>query len=205
MAQVDKKSYSLRGYSQPERWVSYGSQLRTALDLEPESVLEVGVGDKVFGSYIKNNTNISYKSVDIALDLAPDIVGDVLKLPCADRSFDVVCAFEVLEHVPFADLDRALGELDRVSRRHAVISLPHFGPPVRFLLKLPFLPYFRLAFKLPYPKEHAFNGQHYWEMGKRGYPARKVREIIRRHFQIRREFVPFGSPYHHFFVLDKRS
>jgi len=42
-------------------------------------------------------------------------------------------------------------------------------------------------------------------MGKRGYPARKVREIIRRHFQIRREFVPFGSPYHHFFVLDKRS
>lgn len=201
MQQVDKSNYDFKKYSFEGRFVSYYWQLKEVLDQEPTSVLEVGVGDRVFGSFIKSNTPISYTSVDVAEDLHPDIVGSVLELPFADKSFDVVCAFEVLEHLPFDQFDRALAELARVARTHVVISLPHFGPMLSFSLKIPFLPQLRFAFKIPFHKTHIFNGQHYWEIGKRGYHISLIRNKLSAHGDIVRDFVPFGSPYHHFFVL----
>ena len=199
--QVDKSNYHFGTYTFEGRFVSYYWQLNEVLAQKPASVLEVGVGDHVLGSFIKNNTNISYTSVDVAEDLHPDVMGSVLKLPFAEASFDVACAFEVLEHLPFEQFDRALAELARVARTHVVISLPHFGPMVSFSLKIPFLPQMRTAFKIPFPKTHFFNGQHYWEIGKRGYPIFLIRRKLSAYGKIEKDFIPFGSPYHHFFVL----
>jgi len=201
--QVYKSHYDFSTYAFEGRFTSYYWQLKEMFALEPSSVLEVGVGDRVFGSFIKNNTAMAYTSVDVAEDLHPDVVGSVLELPFADKSFDVVCAFEVLEHLPFEDFDRALGELARVARKAVVLSLPHFGPMLSFSLKIPFLRELRLAFKIPFPKTHIFNGQHHWEIGKRGYSAVRIRRTLVAHGKITRDFVPFASPYHHFFVLKK--
>lgn len=200
-AQVNKSNYDFNKYAFEGRFVSYYWQIKEVLSLEPQSVLEVGVGDKVFGNFIKNNTHVSYTSVDVAEDLHPDIVGSILKLPFADNSFDAICAFEVLEHLPFDQFDRALAELARVARANIVISLPHFGPMLAFSLKIPFLSEIRIAFKIPFYKKHVFNGQHYWEVGKSGYSVSLIREMLSKHGSIVRDSVPFGSPYHHFFVL----
>lgn len=199
--QVDKSHYDFGKYAFEGRFVSYYWQLKEVLELAPSSVLEVGVGDQVFGSFIKKNTAVAYTSVDVAEDLHPDVVGSVLNLQFADKSFDVVCAFEVLEHIPFTEFDTALAELARVARTHVVISVPHFGPMLSFSCKIPFLPAFRFAVKLPFPKKHSFNGQHYWEVGKSGYHVSLIRKMLRKHGSISRDFVPFGSPYHHFFVI----
>ena len=199
--QIDKSHYQFGKYSFEGRFVSYYWQLKEVLDLNPSSVLEVGVGDQVFGNFIKNNTPVSYTSVDVAEDLHPDVVGSILKLPFADKSFDVVCAFEVLEHLPFEEFDSAIAELCRVARTHIVISIPHFGPMFSFSLKIPFVPQIRFAVKIPFPKKHVFNGQHYWELGKYGYPAQRVRNVLQKHGDILRDFVPFGNSYHHFFVI----
>jgi SAM-dependent methyltransferase len=199
--QVDKAHYRFEKYAFEGRFVSYYWQLKETLAHNPSSVLEVGVGDRVFGDFLKNNTAVLYTSVDIAEDLHPDVVGSVLALPFEDKSFDVACAFEVLEHLPFEDFDRALTELVRVARTHVVISIPHFGPMLSFSCKIPFLPHVRFALKLPYPKTHVFNGQHYWEIGKKGYPLSRIRRALAEHGRIVADFVPFGSDYHHFFVL----
>jgi len=199
--QVDKSHYRFSEYAFEGRFVSYYWQLKEVLALNPSSVLEVGVGDWVFGSFIQNNTAVLYTSVDVAEDLHPDVVGSVLKLPFADKSFDVVCAFEVLEHMPFEQFDRALAELCRVARTNVVISVPHFGPMISFSLKLPFLPQLRIAWKIPFPKKHIFNGQHYWEVGKRGYSVSRIRKILSRYGAIERDFIPFANEYHHFFAI----
>jgi|SRR3989344_1906584 len=202
--QVDKSHYRFGRYSFEGRFVSYYWQLREVLALNPQSVLEVGAGDRVFGNFLKENTDVLYVCVDIAEDLRPDVVGSVLALPFPDKSHDVVCAFEVLEHLPFEQFDKALSELCRVARTYAAISIPHFGPMLSFSLKIPFLPQIRCAFKIPFPRRHVFNGEHYWELGKGGFSPALIRQKLSVYGEVVRDFVPFGNPYHHFFVIKIR-
>jgi hypothetical protein len=203
--QVEKTAYRFEKYCGPDRWASFYFQLKETLALKPKNVLEIGVGNNTFRNGITADTGILYESLDIAEDLHPTHVGSVDKMPLADKSFDAVCAFEILEHLPFEKFEKSIGEIARVSRKHAVISLPHFGPPVKFLIKLPFLPEMRFAWKFPYPRKHVFDTRHYWEIGKREYPVRRIRKALEKFFVIKKEFVPFEHQYHHFFVLEKKE
>lgn len=194
-----EEGYAFGSYGFEGRFVSYYYQLKTVLARKPQSVLEVGVGDGVFGAFIRTNTAVAYTSVDIAEDLKPDVIGSVTKLPFPDKSFDVVCAFEVLEHLPFSEFETALSELARVARTDVVISLPHFGPMLSWSIKIPFLSEVRLAYKLPFPKTHTFNGQHYWEIGKRRYPPTLIKKQLAKVGTVEEDFIPWGSAYHHFY------
>ncbi|MEN9614142.1 MAG: hypothetical protein RLZZ347_449 [Candidatus Parcubacteria bacterium] len=205
MKQVDKEHYDFDAYSHEARWVSYFFQLKEVLGLKPKSILEIGCGDKVFSSFITHNTKCAYTSLDIAEDLHPDMVGSVDKIPCEGKSFDVVCAFEVLEHMPFEKFEACLAEMSRVSKKYVCISLPHFGPSIELAFKIPFVKRVRIACKIPYHPAHTFNGEHYFEIGKRGFSARKIRDIFKKTFVIRKEFVPFGNQYHHFYILENKS
>lgn len=196
--------YSFEQYCYPDRWASYYRQIREVLSLKPKSVLEIGVGDGFFGGYIKSNTDISYKNLDSDSNLKPDILASVDKIAANDNYFDLVCAFEVLEHLPFEMFEKSLLEMKRVSNKYVIISLPHFGPPVKFLLKLPFLKEIKISFKIPFLKKHILNGEHFWEIGKRGYSLKKIRNILKKHFKTEKEFIPFENQYHRFFVLEKK-
>lgn len=204
--QVDKQAYNFLKYCHLERFASYWQQLYEVFQLKPTNILEVGVGDMVFASYIKNNSNIVYKSLDIAEDLNPDILGSVDKIPIPDNQFDLVCAFEVLEHLPFDRFQIALGEIHRVTKEYVLISLPHWGRHFSWQIRLPFFKKIRWQYKFSFPHlKHKFNGQHYWEIGKSGYELNKIKKIIESvGFQIRKDYILFDSPYHHFFVLIKK-
>ncbi len=201
--QVERGYYDFLKYNDLERWGSYWHQLEETLAFKPESVLEVGVGTGVIGPVLQHE-GIHYQTLDIAADLKPDFVGSVDAMPVKDMSYDVVCAFEILEHLPFEKFEQSVKEIHRVAKVGAVVSLPHFGPPIKFLIKIPFLPEIKCAWKIPYPRTHVFNGQHYWEIGKREYPVRRIRDVLEKYFIVTKEFVPFENQYHHFFVLKKK-
>ncbi len=204
MKQVNKKAYNFKKYSHLGRWVSYWHQLDEILNCHPKNILEIGVGNKVVANFLKSNTNIKYTSLDIAEDLNPDIIGSINNIPLPDNSFDVVCAFEVLEHLPFEKFEQSLKELKRVSKKYTLISLPHFGPMVKFSFKIPFTKEIKFAFKIPYHTKHKFNGQHYWEIGKKGYNQNKIKSVLDKFFIIKKDFIPFENQYHHFYILKKR-
>lgn len=166
--QVSKTHYDFERYCYPERWGSYYYQIREIISSMPESVMEIGAGDGTVKQYVQYALECSYATVDIADDLHPDILAPIDKIPVGNGSYDTVCAFEVLEHIPFDQVEKALVELKRVARNNVLISVPHFGPTIKCNIKLPFLPEVRFAFKILWPKKHVFNGQHYWELGKRG-------------------------------------
>ncbi len=50
------------------------------------------------------------------------------RLPYPDKQFDLVCAFETLEHLPPTAIPHAISELARVSTGHVVATIPSFGP-----------------------------------------------------------------------------
>jgi hypothetical protein len=52
------------------------------------------------------------------------VTADARALPFPDRSFDVVVALDMLEHVPRSDRSAVLDELARVSRRRLIVGCP---------------------------------------------------------------------------------
>lgn len=198
------KYHNFKKYDFKNRWVSYWHQIDEVLELNPKNVLEIGVGNRTVSNYLKNK-NIDLTTLDIDRELEPDIVGNILALPLQDNSFDVILCAEVLEHLPFDNFEQALRELRRVAKRHIVLSLPHFGPSFRISFKAPFLREKKFAFKIWFPLAHYPNRDHQWEIGKKGYSIGRIKNIIRKYFIIKKEFVPFEIQYHHFFILEKND
>ena len=205
--QVDAKHYA-EGYDALYRWVSYWYQLREVRRLAPGRVLEIGVGNGTVSAALVRE-GIAVTTLDFDARLRPDVCADVRRLPFAAKKFDVVLCAQVLEHLPFDELPALLGEIRRVSRRHAVISLP--CSRAGFFIVPTFLgaataP--KLAFRLPLPNRlcRLLFRQHEWEIGRLGFPLRKVRRAIKSAgWRIAREVSPILNTYHHFFVLEKTA
>ena len=80
--------------------------------------LDIGAGWKPFVSYFAHT---EYITLDNSSECAPDVIGDVLRLPFADKTFDSIVCLEVLEHVP--DTRLALAEMSRVLKGGGVLLL----------------------------------------------------------------------------------
>ena len=203
--QVDKSHYS-HVYVTQARWNSYWHQVNEVLRAGARSLLEVGVGPGVVRDYLKGQ-GLEVVSVDIDGELHPDVVCSVTDLASqfAPDSFDAVLCAQVLEHLPFSFFYEALSQISIVTRRHAILSLPNAGPTFKAAIKLPVLREVKLGVKLPLPSRHRFDGEHYWEIGKRGHSYSTIYKTIERRFLVQRVFYPFENPYHLFFVLAKRA
>lgn len=150
-------------------------------------------------------------TMDIDPDLNPDKVGDIRSLPFPDGSFDAVCAFEVLEHIPLNEAGTALHEMCRVSSSTVLISVPHRRSGFEFVFKFPFIRsllkrnYVRLALLFPvkFPG-FVVSKQHYWEIDGWTLRLRHFRNILKANFHIISEKTPVLDPYRRFFYLERK-
>lgn len=209
--QVDKTHYFRKKYDDLGRFISYFYQVDLAQDsvIEGGKILEIGKGGGFFADYMKK-LGYSITTADFDKNLQPDIVADVRSLPLPDDSFDLVTAFEILEHIPFEDVPKALAELKRVSKKRIIISLPYRStgfewvfkfPGIRTLLKTPILSLFlRIPLKFGGIK---VSGQHYWEIDAWSYRISRVRRLLSQYFTLLKEVRPPLNHYHYFFVLEK--
>jgi len=195
--------YSFVKYNYIERWVSFWHQIDEVVKLKPENILEIGPGNKFVTGYL-SNLGYDIKTLDIDEDNQPDVVGSVLELPFDDNSFDLILCSEVLEHLPFDNFMVALEQMRRVAKKYVVLSLPRWGWLFYVKIKLPFLKYKKFYFKLSGLKKHKIGGKHFWEIGKAGYPLKKIKYLIKEQkFKIIKDYLDPDSPYHHFFILEK--
>lgn len=204
--QVESQHYHKVDYDTKGRFCGYWHQIDELVSLKPDSILEIGVGSGLVCNYLKQR-GFKVTTLDIDERLNPDKLGSVLAIPFPGGSFAVVACYEVLEHLPFEDFSRALKEIHRVSKLHAVLSLPDSTRTYRLDVQIPKIGEFKML--VPFPRlrapVHRFDGQHFWEIGKAGYPLRRVRDVIRRSgFEIKKTYRVFEMPYHRFFILDKR-
>ena len=89
----------------------------TILDMHPTSWLDVGCGHNHMIKECRENKYIAdVLGVDFACPSA-DQNCDMLDLPFADNRWDVVSAFDVMEHLLPEQVDTGLSEMARVGKR----------------------------------------------------------------------------------------
>lgn len=202
------KSFQV-SYDTPGRFVSYFTQADWVLTQSPETVLEIGVGNRMVSDYLIRR-GIAVTTCDLLDYLEPDVVADVRDLPLEDNTFDLVMACQVLEHLEWGDVSIALKEMARVSRKDVLISVPHTGYYLESIFhsslfhRLFRRSTVRFLIQIPFALTRRINKYHQWEIGYWNYPLRKVRRLLRESFEIKKECRPPLNPWHHFFLLEKR-
>lgn len=205
-ASIARAHYDFARYVDPKRWASYWHQIHETLQLQPRSVLEVGVGTGLYKSALQC-LGCPVTSVDVNPALRPDHVGSVTALPFADGSYGAVVAFQVLEHLPYDDFRRSIAEMRRVASEHVVISLPDARKVWRGLLDLGKGERRWLITRPGWrPRVHRVTGDHQWEISKQGYPVERiVADLEASGLEVLRQYPVPQNPYHRMFVCRKRA
>lgn len=207
LKQADKSHYQFNNYVNKYRWISIYHQIVEVLAINPATILEVGPGPGIFKS-LAEHFDISVTTADIDIELHPDCVTTAINLPFIDNSFACVCSFQMLEHLPYEYSLKAFREMVRVAKKSIVISLPdakrlwtlsiHIlkSGPINFHITRP-----RLQ-----PLIHTFDGEHYWEINKRGYGLERViADLTRQNVELIKTYRVDEFPYHRFFVFAKAT
>ena len=93
------------------------------------SILDVGCGkgnflDSLTLKYIKVGIDFSYTAFKEYRNFHA-AVGRIEALPFKSSSFTLVTCFEVLEHLSYQSYCRAIGELERISSKYIIASVPN--------------------------------------------------------------------------------
>ncbi|MDB4962128.1 MAG: Methyltransferase type 11 [Myxococcales bacterium] len=203
--QVAPEHYDFERYDDLERWTSYWYQIKAVLAVRPRTVLEIGPGSGVFRRYLEH-AGVTVKTLDIDASRGVDYVADITRLDetlPAGLSFDVVCAFQVLEHLPLAEFETCLTNLARRSNQHVFISLPYRGLRVRWAFWWGDH-HLTLGHKFMLPWRHKPIPEHHWELG---YPitARKITKRIEKHLDVVSKGFIRENPYHYMWQLKRRG
>lgn len=202
--QVDKSHYDFDSYMSKQRWSSVWHQLDEIQKTKPSSVLEIGAGLGVLKAVAKR-FDIDIKTLDIDPELEPDYLSSVVNMPFNNEEFDVVCAFQMLEHLPYDVALQAFQEMVRVSKGKVIISLPDAKAVYRFLLQVPKLGSIEFFYTRPRLSslKHKFDGEHYWEINKKGYSLKKIMKDFSSFALLENNYRVNENPYHRFFIFNK--
>lgn len=132
-SQSKERLYShpvIQAFSLPKyQWI------KEHLALDGKTVLDVGSGNGYFAQHFEKDCQLT------ALDLSANQlqynpasnknVGSAYELPYADNSFDIVFTSNLLHHLE--EPEKAVKEMQRVSKRYVVISEPNRNNPAIFL------------------------------------------------------------------------
>ena len=209
---------------------SHLMQIYLALKTNPKKILEIGIGNKLVSSILKNYCEVT--TADIDKSLKPDFILDVSNSKdfnqFNDNSFDLIIICEVLEHVPYINIDSIFKSLRRITKKYVIISVPNQKNIYKLTLfkrgydnKI-FAPYFILLnlfieiinrfgtvladihYKMKKKKrKFKFDGEHYWELGIENYTLENFENQIKKYFKVIKQGRIRQNFYHHFFLLKK--
>lgn len=153
-------------------------------------------------------------TIDIEPAFSPDEIGSVHDLSRYEAAaFDVLIASHVLEHLPEGSLDQALAEIARTAR-YALVYLPVHGVYGQLRLSSNFRGFdhallltLSKCFERPDGNTPRYmSGQHYWELGLKGFRVRDMVARMNQHFDVLRNYRNRDwLPSHNFILKSKHN
>lgn len=156
-----------------------------------ESILVVGPGQGLAPLVLKWR-GYRVSTLDIDESFSPDVTASVHDMSMfPDKEFDVVVASHVLEHFAEPYLDAALKEIARVGK-YAVVYLPIRGMHVQLRLRSNFRDLdvslvgdmFNYFASTDGSTPRYMNGQHFWEVGVKGFRKKDIERRMSSYFEI---------------------
>ncbi|MDR2424893.1 MAG: hypothetical protein LBD59_09260 [Prevotellaceae bacterium] len=200
--QVDPSHYDFAKYVDIARWISYWHQITETMALNSENVLIVGIGDGITGK-ILSMQGIKVSTFDFDEKLQPDFVGNITEIDevLQGNHFDVLLCCQLLEHLPYDFFEPVLQKMKCVAD-NVIISLPHSPRNYYISIGLPLLGRKKINIDIQrHCSTFKFDGEHYWEIGWKGYSKQKIKKSIKKYFSITKCFLAINNRYHLFFVL----
>jgi ubiquinone/menaquinone biosynthesis C-methylase UbiE len=200
---VSEDHYVNEGFSEL-RIESITEQIRQLAFSGYKNILEIGVGRGLLKHFLSFFDTLSITTIDLDERLSPDVVGSVLEMPFDDGQFEIVVCSQVLEHIPFDDVPKALSEIKRVCSYKAIISVPDLRKRMSLKVYLPKLHWIEGEFNYQFSKVPCSKliEEHLWEIGCVDVSERKlIRSIKASGFNIEKHYRLEKNAWHHFFVL----
>jgi hypothetical protein len=160
-----------------------------------KKILIIGPGQGL-DTHIFKWKGFEVTTFDIDETFHPDVIGSAHDLSMfGDKSFDVIIASHVLEHLPVPYLDQCLAEFARVSG-YSIVYLPVAGRHFQFQAKLDvkginlsfIFDLFNYLHKPDGVTAQYCQGMHYWEMGMRGFTLRAMANRFSDHFNVIKQY-----------------
>lgn len=104
-----------------------------------KKILEIGPGGSVTKPMMLH-LGYTYHTLDAQKTLKPEILANFDKFKPGRQlkaKYDTVCAFQVLEHMPYEHFITNLKKMSYMSRKYVVVSLPRHCKWFRFDMQLP--------------------------------------------------------------------
>lgn len=135
-----------------------------------ETFIEIGPGTGFLSNYLKNR-GFNILTLDLDPDKKPDIVADIVKY-MFDKPVDNILAFEIFEHLEYAEFETVLGNLREACKHLLFVSLPINKYQI-FRGIISFLKW-NFDWGIYLPKNRLTAKYHHWEYNYRKYSGKFI-------------------------------
>lgn len=144
--------------------------------LQPgDRILEIGVGSGFTANYLRSKGYV-VTTLDIDEEKKPDIIANVASYDFPD-AYDHVLAFEVFEHLPYENFERALSQIARCCRKTLFLSVPRAS--FDFASVQITLPKFgQRSFTILRKRRKIEGSYHFWEIGLNGISLERLKTTL---------------------------
>lgn len=210
MPQVTIEHYDFEKYVDIPRWNSYYYQITEILKNNCKNILIIGKGDGIVPNLLSSLGNeIHITTFDFDQNLKPDIVGDIRDIDILLPSciYDCIMCCQVLEHLEHQWFKPILAKFQKILIPQGIIivSLPQHMLRLKLEFRFGRMKLKKLwLFQKFWEGKYIFNGEHYWEVGAKGFSKKDILAIYDEYFDVIREYSVFQNTYHWFAILRKR-
>lgn len=181
-------------------WALYWHQINCLMNIskitKSNSIIEVGKGSGFTSNYLKNK-GYQVITIDIDKNKDPDIVLDITsdEIPATDA----LLAFEIMEHIPYENVEKLVRTLSKNGTKFLIFSLPYAFKS--FLWVEGFIINFGVfKMNLGRRRKKINSKHHHWELGIGGHSVYTIKALLNKYnFKMVSDYKYRN---HHFFVTE---